>query len=267
VDVKDLIARGQLSDAAAQLSASLKSRPADSRLRVSLFEVLAMQGEWDRAQKQLEILSTAGDPQAEIGLQVYRDLLAAERHREAVFNGDALPKFYTEPPVYVGLFAALVKKLAAGDGDTAAALVDDAMTAMPSRTGKADGRPFQQLRDADDRTAGVFEVFHGGEYLWLPFAQVRRLTVAAPRRARDLVWMHATVETTTEEIGDAFLPRCYVFSSRGDEEVKAGRKTDFAVVKERLVTAVGPRVLLIDDQDIALADLRELTFDDPEDRQ
>lgn len=45
---------GQLDEALHALSAQLRSRPADAALRVFPFQLLALQGEWERAANQLK---------------------------------------------------------------------------------------------------------------------------------------------------------------------------------------------------------------------
>src|SRR4029077_12504177 len=115
-----------------------------------------------------------GDAGTELALQVYRSLLSAEDLRRAVFHGDALPKFITPPRAHIERYLLLLKKMRSMSPEEMGAMLGQAEEESPSMAGERNGRPFSSFRDADDRVAGVLEVFHGGEYLWVPFDQITR---------------------------------------------------------------------------------------------
>jgi type VI secretion system protein ImpE len=261
MNIKALLAEGRLPDAVAEVTTALRTRPADAALRVSLFELLALQGEWDRALKHLDVLATAeADTGTMLALQVYRDLVAAERQREEVFAGRALPKFVHEPPAYLQAYVLLVHEFATAPAE-AAARIGTAEEATPALAGSRSGAAFDRFRDSDDRIAPVLELFHGGSYAWLPLDSVQTIDVTPPKRLRDLIWVHATITTADETIDNAFVPGFYAGSARAaDMTVRAGHRTDFTVHDDRLVTALGPRVFLVDDDEIPLVQLGTVRF-------
>ena len=59
--------------------------------RVFLFELLCFSGEYDRAEKQLDILADGG-PNSEMGALLYRSALYAARVREDLFQSKQYPK-------------------------------------------------------------------------------------------------------------------------------------------------------------------------------
>ena len=61
-------------DAIKALSAELRDNPTDTRRRTFLFELLCFAGEYERADKQLEVLAQAG-PSSEMGVLLYRSAL------------------------------------------------------------------------------------------------------------------------------------------------------------------------------------------------
>src|SRR5215208_92375 len=138
---KELLGAGRLDDAVLQLTQEVKARPADTRLRVFLFELLCFQGEFVRAAKQLEVIDSQGDVANALAVQVYRDLLAAEEMRRQVFHNGALPKFYLSPPAYADSYVMLVKKLAHSPGE-AASLVAAAEEQFPAVGGHLGDRRF-----------------------------------------------------------------------------------------------------------------------------
>src|ERR1700692_4357265 len=57
---RELYQAGQLQAAIQALTAEVKANPADGPGRIFLFELLSFAGDWDRAQKQIEVLGQAG---------------------------------------------------------------------------------------------------------------------------------------------------------------------------------------------------------------
>src|SRR6516164_979828 len=82
---QELYRAGRLSEAIKALGAELRDNPTDVRRRTFLFELLCFAGEYERADKQLEVLAQAG-PQSEMGVLLYRSALFAERQRQDLFE-------------------------------------------------------------------------------------------------------------------------------------------------------------------------------------
>ena len=87
----ELYRAGRLTDAIKALSAELRDNPTDAKRRTFLFELLCFAGEYDRADKQLEVLGQAG-PTSEMGVLLYRSALYAERQRQDLFRGVTFPR-------------------------------------------------------------------------------------------------------------------------------------------------------------------------------
>ena len=261
---KELLDVGRLDEAVRELVAQVKAKPADTSLRVFLFELLCFAGEFDRAVKQLDVIAGQGTGVGtELAVQVYRQLIAAETMRQQVFHGDALPKFLLPPPAYIDRYVMMVKALGRTPKE-AAAMLPEAEEQVPALAGRIGGRQFSSVRDADDRVAPVLEAFHGATYLWLPLEQIRRIEVTAPKSLRDLMWAHARVETYDESMGDVFVPALYVDTARhADAQVRLGRMTQWDAVQDELVCGSGRRVFLIDDEEVSLFELTDLQIDPP----
>ncbi|MEN6601313.1 MAG: virulence protein SciE type, partial [Bryobacteraceae bacterium] len=56
---KDLFQAGRLEEAVRALGIELRNDPTDQKRRTFLFELLCFDGEYDRAEKQLDILADA----------------------------------------------------------------------------------------------------------------------------------------------------------------------------------------------------------------
>ena len=63
---RELYAAGRLDSAIETLGAELRSNPLDAQRRTFLFELLTFAGQYERAEKQLDVLARAG-AKAEMG--------------------------------------------------------------------------------------------------------------------------------------------------------------------------------------------------------
>lgn len=266
-NAKQLFDAGRLREAIQSVTQEVKSRPTDVRARTFLFELLCLDGDFDRALKQLDVLaSQSANPEDAMAVQVYRDLITAEQTRRAVFHATALPKFFFPPPGYIEAYVVIVQQLAAAPAEAAGRLAA-AEEQLPAWTGRYGEELFSSFRDADDRVAGVFEVFHGPNYLWLPIDQVRRIRVDEPRSLRNMIWARAEIETNDASVGSVFLPALYVDTpGHPDDQVRLGRDTDWRVVEDQLVCGAGARQFLVDGREVPLLELRDVQFNAAEGR-
>jgi type VI secretion system protein ImpE len=224
----ELFRAGKLEEAIEALGAELRDEPADTRRRTFLFELLCFAGNFDRAEKQLDVLARAG-PEAEAGTLLYRGALHAERTRHEHFEDG--PK---------------------RDGPEA-----------PGVSGSLNGRPFQALEDADPRVGARLEVFAGGQYLWLPLEHVASIRMEPPKRVRDLLWAPATVRAGPGmrgvELGEVLLPALVPFSWAHDNPlVRLGRVTEWQELPGGRPAPVGQKLLLVDDEEFPILEVREL---------
>ncbi len=85
------------------LTDEVRTRPQDAKLRVFLFQLLCVLGQWERALNQLKVASEldAGTLAME---QTYREAIACETLRLAVFAGHKVPMLFGEPEAWTALF-------------------------------------------------------------------------------------------------------------------------------------------------------------------
>jgi type VI secretion system protein ImpE len=229
---QELYRAGRLTDAIKALSAELRDNPTDIRRRTFLFELLCFAGEYERADKQLEVLGQAG-PSSELGVLLYRSALYAERQRHDLFERGEFP----------------------ADKD------DDS-----SRAGMVNGNAFSSFSDADPRTGARLELFAAGNYLLLPLEHVASIQIPAPQRLRDLLWTPAAVRTTPSfkgtELGEVLLPVLAPFSwKHPDEAVRLGRVTVWEKPEgSDYQVPFGQKMWQVDEEEIPFLELRALEF-------
>ena len=239
VSANDLFRAGKLKEAVQALNAEVRDHPTDTKRRTFLFELLCFAGEYERAEKQLDVLAQAG-PNSEMGALLYRSALQAERTRQDLFNRKQYPK-----PV---------------EGST---------PSHGAPTGTLNGKPFQEIGDADPRIGPRLEVFAGGNYLWINFEHLASLDIPPPQRLRDLLWTPARVRAgpglKNTELGEVLLP---VLSpgawQSSNEAIKLGRVTQWNDDESGESVPVGQKMLLVDGEEIPLLEIRKLEFNSPQ---
>src|SRR5579864_6881364 len=150
---QDFLKAGKLNEAIGALAEELRRDPANLKARTFLFELLCFSGEYDRAEKHLDVLAQAG-PQSEMGAALYRGLLHGMRTRQDVYT-----KAKAQDP--------------ASDNS------------KPAPSGSLNGAPFGEIVDADPRIGANLEVLAAGAYLKIPFSLLASIEIGAPRRLRD----------------------------------------------------------------------------------
>ena len=78
------------------LQALVRAKPADAKLRIFLFQLLCVLGDWNRAIRQLKVCGEL-DPGSLSMTQAYREAIICEVYREKVFAGEKAPLAFGEP--------------------------------------------------------------------------------------------------------------------------------------------------------------------------
>ncbi len=263
VNGKELIQAGRLKEARQQLAAEVKAAPTDSAKRILLFQVLAFCGEWDKAERHLDVIASQ-DVKAEVGVQLYKSLVAAEREREAVFSLERLPAILPTAPRYLDTYLAARRKLEGKELEEATALYRQADSGRRHVSGHADGVPFGDFRDTDASLEFFLEAMVHGHYVWIPFESLRELSISAPKTLMDLLWSTARITTGEGLVMNCCLPVLYPGSSRhADDRVRLGRMTDWVPLGGQFYQGAGQHVFRVGDGETAILEIRELVFDLP----
>src|SRR5947208_4896209 len=88
--------------ALARLQEDIRAKPSDPKLRVFLFQLLCVLGQWDRALNQLTVASGL-DAGTLAMAQMYGDAVRCEAVRRAVFEGRTSPMGFGQPDEWLAL--------------------------------------------------------------------------------------------------------------------------------------------------------------------
>jgi type VI secretion system protein ImpE len=240
------------------LTQEVRRKPADSKLRVYLFQLLCVQGQWDRALTQLNTAAEL-DPLTLVMAQMYREALQCEVFREDVFAGKRLPLVFGEPPEWIGGMIEALRLTGSGEQAAAADLRAHALEAAPATAGTIDGQPFEWIADADTRLGPILEVFVNGRYFWVPIERIKQIKIEAPTDLRDMIWTPAVFTWANEGQAVGIIPTRYPGSHlAADGYVRLSRKTEWTVPVEGVSIGLGQRMLATDENDYALLDVRQI---------
>jgi type VI secretion system protein ImpE len=260
MDSTDLVKSGRLKEARGQLVEELRSSPADLGKRTLLFQVLCFCGEWEKAERQLGVIA-AQDPRRETGVQVYTNIVQAEKEREQISKGNGRPSCLPHVPAYLELHFAAWEKVCQGKIEEAQAFFSKIDEQRPSVSGSINGKPFQGFRDTDTLFSYFLEAIVHERYVWIPIESVRELIIPPPATMFDLLWASAQITSWEGLTMTCYLPALYPESyHQDDERIKLGRMTDWLPMGGAFARAVGQHVYEIGEEEVALLEIREVQF-------
>jgi type VI secretion system protein ImpE len=249
---------GDLAGALHHLHEEVRAQPANAKLRVFLFQMLALLGRWDRALTHLDVAGTL-DAATLPMKQVYREAIACEMLRAQVFAGEKAPMVLGRPGEWLALLVESRVQAGRGANDLAESLRARAFELAPATAGALDGAAFEWVADGDMRLGPVLEVIMNGRYYWVPFANLARVTIEKPADLRDLVWAPAHLELANGGDSVALLPVRYPGSEQShDSGIVLGRTTVWQETTPGVFQGLGQRVLATDRGEHGLLAVREL---------
>lgn len=272
---QQFLAEGDPRSALAALQAQVRDNPSDPALRIFLFQLLCVLGEWPRARQQLQVCGTL-DAGSLAMVNTYREALSCEAIREAVFAGLKTPVVFGQPQPWLALMVQALQSDSRGDEAGARRLREEAFEAAPASPGSCDGVAFEWLADADSRLGPVLEAIINGRYCWVPFCSLSRLRLEAPTDLRDLVWTAAHLDFPNGGETVALVPTRYAGTTReGDAAMWLARRTDWVPLGSASVAddaepvhyrGLGQRLLTFGEHGQGLLQMRDVIFSAPLDQ-
>ncbi len=263
---EELLKAGDPEGALAALQAQVRVKPQDVKLRIFLFQLLCILGDWKRAVQQVKIcgeLSAEAVPMA----QTYREAIVCEVYREKVFAGEKTPLVMGEPQEWLALLMEALRLEAKGHAAEAAEVRARAFDAAPTSPGDMNGQVFDWVADADMRFGPVLEAIIDGKYFWLPFSQIQAMKVDPPADLRDMVWTPVDLVLSTGGAVVALIPTRYPGTTKdGTAAEKLARATSWHEVAPGTFAGRGLRLLSTGEVETPIHDIRifNITGDAPE---
>jgi len=247
-----------------QLQDLVRENPAKSEYRIFLFQLLSVAGEWGRALTQLEVAGDLDDAALAM-VQTYREALRCEVLRDEVFQGKRSPLVFGDPEEWIALVLQALQASGQGNSEQAKGLREQAFESAPLSNGTIDGKEFAWIADADSRIGPFLELVLNGNYYWAPFHRIQRIKLEAPEDMRDMVWTPAEITWSNGGQAVGLIPTRYPGSaSSEDGAIRLSRKTEWQQLGEDEYVGTGQRMLVTDEEDYPLMDIREIVLNNKE---
>ncbi len=259
-EAKQHLDNGDLKGAIEAALAAVKAKPTDVAARTFLFELSCFSGDWERAEKQLDVIGHQ-DINAMIGSKIYQQNFKAERDRLKYFSDGQKPETLTGSPSHLADMLNANNRLREGSVLEARSLLDTVEENRPAFACVVNGEEISDFRDYNDLTSAVFEVIFKDAYIWLPFEYVEKIEFFKPKTLRDLYWIQANVELTNGTNGEMFFPALYAGSWKHENDaVRLGRMTDWRDLGEDLYVGEGLKLFWMDGRDRPILELESIEF-------
>ena len=260
-DAKLLLDSGNLKGAVDAALALVKSNPTNEAARIFLFELSCFAGNWERAEKQLEVIGHQ-DTVAMVGSKIYQQNFKAERDRINFFENGTRPETAMKAPEYVEDLIKANELIRLGKTGEARLLLDQVDVNRPAFKCTVNGEGFSDLRDYNDTTMCVFEVIIKDSYVWLPFEQVEAIEFFERKSLRDVYWPQGKFELTNGTSGELFFPSLYVNTWKSDDDlIRLGRSVDWRDLGDEIYAGEGARIYTMDGKDKSILDIKSIEFD------
>jgi type VI secretion system protein ImpE len=260
---EELLKEGRLDEALKGLQSGVRDNPADAKLRVFLFQLLSVVGDWKRADTQLKVLAEM-DSDSMMLARLFEPVLLCEAFRADVFAGKRTPVIFGQPPEWIGFLVQAMGHFGKSEFKAGTELRNQAFEAAPTSGGKVNGQAFEWIADADERLGPVLEVILEGRYYWVPFCRIRQAFIEPATDLRDLVWAPAQFVWENGGQASGHIPTRYAGTERSDDgKLKLARKTEW-LDKGGTNIGLGQRILATDTGEYPLLEIRTLEFTAPE---
>lgn len=246
--------------ALAQLQEVVRAQPADAKLRVFLFQLLCVLGQWERALTQLEVAASL-DPSALAMAQMYGDAVRCEPLRAQVFEGKKSPVVFGTPDQWLALLIESLLVSGHGRHSESEHLRIQAFEEAQPVSGDINDQPFSWIADADSRIGPVLEAIINGRYYWVPFSRLTKIVIDPPEDLRDVVWMpaHLRFENGGESI--ALIPTRYPGSETSEDGlIILARKTTWEKIGTDAYRGFGQRIITTDSGESPLMEVRTINI-------
>ena len=258
MNAEELIRAGKVNEALQALQEGIRNDAANPKLRVFLFQLLCLQGKWERALTQLQLLANI-DADTMLLAQIFQPVIQCEVLRAEIFAGKRTPLIFGEPMEWIGLLVQATHLAAQGNFKAALRLRDSAFEAAPTTAGRMGDKEFSWIADADSRLGPVLEVILDGKYYWVPFTRIKSARMEAPQDLRDLVWRPAQVIWANGGQANGHIPVRYPGTEQSEDgQLLLARKTEWTDHPGGYSTALGQRMLATDQDEYPLLECKTI---------
>lgn len=262
-ELRELIKQEKLEDARNLLIEAVKTSPADRARRFLLFKILVLHGQWDKAERHLDIIASQAPEEEKIVL-IYKNLINAEKLRSQVVKGETLPSFVSTTPLYFESYVNVRQKIKEKSMEDGEKLFTEILENRPLISGTINGKDFTGFQDTDTLLSFFIEAVVYERYVWIGIESLRELSVSPPQELLDIIWSSARITTWDGLTLNCLLPVLYPDSAiQDDNRIKLGRMTDWESSGGPFFRGYGQHVFHVGEEDVPILKLGEVIFNSP----
>ena len=266
MSIFDMIQANKLSEAITASKETVREKPADISARGVLSQLFCFQGDWERADTQLETI-VQQSPDMMVGVGLVRQLMRGEVAREQFFAEGATPELIDDPtPAFESLLMALIS-IREQANDEVTKHVAELQKKIPVVKGTINGEPFEYVRDLDDLMSGFMEVLTtNGKYFLMPFESIASLSFRDPERLQDQIWRSANIEVRGGMEGEVYIPtrysqRLHPEASTSEAILMGGETAWVPLFEDGPVVGQGLKTFAVGDNAYTIMEIDHMTLD------
>lgn len=256
-DIAAQLDQADVDGAVAAALAQVKAEPSNVDARRLLIDLLIVAGDFERADKQADILSkTSVD--LTLAMSLLRGRLRAANARAAWFSEGAAPAFPEGPTTRDQAAIELAIAVREGDAVATRAALDGLTNLSDSSQMTVNGKPVESFRDADDRVPHALEVLcTNGSYMWVDFELIEAITFGEAKTVRDLIWRPSKLTLRDGSESEVVVCGTYHATDQSGGH-RLARHTDWLELDGGIVAGVGQKAYLAGDDALYALDLKSL---------
>ncbi|ALQ09908.1 MULTISPECIES: type VI secretion system accessory protein TagJ [Pseudoalteromonas] len=248
--IHSLIREGKLTDALSCCATELQDEPLNFDIRSIYAELLCINGELEKADKQLDFM-VQKNPEFAVGAVNLRHLIRAQQSRVDFYQGNGIPKLFHDADELDTLFLKMHVALLENEVNEAAELALK-MEALRATISQDDSTG---IRDLDDTLGPYLEVLGtNGEFYLANFNEIETLRVQPNESLLESIWLRVEITIKDGPSGTAHLPLVYA-NSNSDIE-KLGQVSDWEELKDEFIIGKGMKMLFVNDEAITIPNLK-----------
>jgi len=257
IKIQEMLQEGRLTDAITHVEVLLRDDPINVDYKSTFIELLCINGELERADKQLNNI-VQKNPDYLIGASNLRQLIRAEQSRQDFLAGKATPNIFAESDDHVEALMKLRLEINQGEINSISESALALESARPKLTLSVNDKNTEETRDLDDSLGGFIEIFGtDGKFYVAQLSEIEFLNFKPVTSLVEQVWRKVELSIKNGPCGEAHVPVVYG-SSKTDAE-KLGRETDWCETAPDVITGVGQKMWFVDDQALPLTSINKLS--------
>ncbi|KJY94488.1 MULTISPECIES: type VI secretion system accessory protein TagJ [Pseudoalteromonas] len=249
-EIFDYIQQGKLLEAISYCEQQLKDDPVNFDIRSQFIELLCLNNELERADKQLDYM-VQKNPDFAVGAMNLRQLVRAEQARQDFYQGKAAPKLFHDNDDLDAIFLELRIALNEGDSDTAQRLAKQLEEQRANPTLAINDAPCTDFRDLDDSLNNYIELLGtNGEFYLARSEEILSIEFKQPESLVEHLWLRVEIDIKDGPSGEAHIPAIY--GGDNNEIERLGQATEWQQLGDELYIGRGLKMWFVDGEAVAI---------------